>query len=99
GRIPVAARRVASAQLIGLQLVAAAVLQEEHAQALFRQAAELLRAGDEDAERHQAYGAADRSRVLLRRVPRGDVPGFMPEHPGQLRFVVEKREDAARDVD
>ena len=40
-----------------------------------------------------------RARVLLRRVPRGDVRDLMAQHAGQLRLVVEIRQDAARDVD
>ena len=38
-------------------------------------------------------------RVLLHRMPRGDVADLVAEHAGQLRLVVEKRQDAARDVD
>ena len=38
-------------------------------------------------------------RVGLRRVARGDVADLVTEHAGQLGFVVEIREDAARHVD
>ena len=40
-----------------------------------------------------------RARVLLRRVPRGHMGDLMAQHAGQLRLVVEIRQDAARDVD
>ena len=42
--------------------------------------------------------AAD-SRVLPHRVPSGHVADLVPEHAGQLRLVVQVRQDAARDVD
>jgi len=84
--------------LIGLQLVSAAVLQEQHAKTLFRELSEWACAGNEDAERNQSDRSTDGTRVLLRRVPCGHVPGLMPEHTGELRFVVEEWKDAARDV-
>ncbi len=98
-RIPVRARGVPRAERIGLQLELAAELQEEDAESLFRDLAERPRARDEDAERDEPYRPADRTRVLLRRVARGDVAGFMTQHTSELRFIIEKRQNAARDVD
>ena len=39
------------------------------------------------------------ARVLLRGMTRGDVADLVAEHAGQLRLVVQIRQDAARDVD
>jgi hypothetical protein len=85
--------------LIGLQLELATELQEQDAQSLFGKAAELLRTGDEDTERDEANRAADRAGVLLRRVARGDVTRLVPQHAGELCFIVEERKNAASDVD
>ena len=53
----------------------------------------------EDAADEHAERRAHAARVLLRRVARGDVADLVPEHADELRFVVEIRQDAARDVD
>jgi hypothetical protein len=85
--------------LIGLQLVSAAILQEQHPKPLLGELAEWSCTGHEDPERDEADSSTDGARVLLCRVPGGDVAGFVPEHAGKLRLVVEERKDATRDVD
>ena len=54
-------RGVARAELIGLQLVVAAVLQEQQAERLLRDLAERPRGRHEHAERDEADRAADRA--------------------------------------
>ena len=92
-------RRVVHAELVGLHLVVASVLQEEHAERGFGRALQRLRLGNEDAEQRETDAGAGRLRVLLRRVARRDVTDLVAEHAGQLRLVVEERQDAARQVD
>ena len=53
----------------------------------------------EDTEEGEADACARRLRVLLRGVTRRHVADFVTEHAGQLRLVVEERQDAARQVD
>ena len=85
-------------QLVRLQLVVAAVFQEQHAERLPSRSDRRAARRNEDAQRAERGDAAD-AFVLPRRMPRGDVADLVAEHAGQLRFVVEKRQDAARDVD
>ena len=56
-------------------------------------------AGTKMLEHGEPEAAAGRARVLLRGVPRRDVPDLMAQHAGQLGLVVQIRQDAARDVD
>ena len=97
--IPSGLGRVLHAQPVGLQLVVASVLQEEHAQRGLGGALQRPRLGNEDAEQRETDAGARRLRVLLRRVARRDVTDLVAEHAGKLRLVVEKRQDAARHVD
>ena len=90
---------VSRAELIGLQFVVAAVLQEQQAERLLRDLTERPRRGHEHTKRPERDHAADRPRVLPHRMPRGDVADLVAEHAGQFGLVVEKRQDAARDVD
>ena len=97
--IPSAARRVFGAQRVGLQLVVAPELEKQHAEARLREVAERPHLRHEDAADQHAKRRAHAARVLLRRVARGDVADLVAEHADELRFVVEIRQDAARDVD
>src|SRR5919197_26828 len=76
------------------QIVVAPVLQEHEAKTAFSQLRERPGLRQKDAAEYQSELRAGGSRVLLRRVPRGDVPDFVSEHAGELRFVVEKGHDA-----
>jgi len=98
-RIPARLRGVLHAQAIRFEFVVPSVLEEPRAQAGGGQVAEGPQARYENARQQHADAAARRARVLLRRVPRRDVPHFMAKHASQLRFIAEVREQPARDVD
>ena len=91
GHLPhvvVLAERVAEAEVVGLVLRVASVLQEEHLQSLARQAGELGDVGGDDAadaetERGE-LGLAD----LLHGVTGGHVADLVPQHRGELRLRV-----------
>ena len=97
--IPSGRGGIARAELVGLQLVVAAELEEHQAHGLLGRLAERPRGGHEHAERHQANLPANGARVLLGGVARRHVPDFVPEHARKLRFVFEERQDAAGQVD
>ena len=99
GRIPAGLGGVLDAQPVGLELVVAAVLEEERAEAGVGQIAERGHAGHEDAGQQHAERAAGRARVLLRHVAGGDVAHLVAEHAGELGLVAQVREQPARDVD
>ena len=63
------------------------------------QVAERLHRGHEDADQQHRQRRPGRARVLLRHVPRGDVPHLVAEHAGQLGLVADVREQPAGDVD
>ena len=98
-RIPSTARLIPHAQPVCLQLVVAAILQEKQPQCLFRDLSERACRRDKDAETTEKERSTNCARVLSHRVPRRDVPDLVPEHTGKLRFVIQKRQDPARDVD
>src|SRR5439155_1503910 len=83
GRIPSGARRVFHAQTVGLRLVVAPVFEEEHAEAAFAELRERPCLRHEDGAENQAELGARRSRVLLRRVTRGDVSDLVPDRDGE----------------
>ena len=98
-RIPSLLGRVAHAQPIRFDFVVSAVFQEEDAQRRAAEARERIRRRHEDAEREQAQLSGRLLRVLPHAVARGDVADLVAQDAGQLRLVVEIRQDAARDVD
>ncbi len=98
-RIPPALRGVLRAQRIGLQLVVATEFHEHHAGADFGEIGKRRDLRNEDAADEHAKRRAHAARVLRRRMARRHVTDFVSEDPDQLRFVVQIREDAARDVD
>ena len=98
-RVVAVGQRVPKAELVGLGLVIAAVLEEEDAEPGARDLSVLRDGGrerraDTQAERRQLL-AAD----LLDAVPRGHVSALVPEHGGELRLVGHVGQQAARDED
>src|SRR5262245_19629644 len=90
---------VLDAEPIRLELVVAAVLEEEDAQSGGTKIGEGARARHEDAEDGQPEAGLRLTGVLLRRMTRGDMPDFVAEHTGQLRLVLQIWKDAPGDVD
>jgi hypothetical protein len=99
GGIPTGPCAVFDAERIRLPLVISPVLEEQQAEAALGEAAERTRLGDEDAEQREPDAGARRFRVLLRGMARRHVADLVSEHTRELRFVVEKRHDPAREID
>jgi len=98
-RRPAIRRDVAHAELIGLELGAAAVLEEQQTQRDARRLGEWLRLGHENPEHGEPAAGERLVRCGFRGVPRVDMADFVAEHRGHLRFVAEERHDAARQID
>lgn len=97
--IPAGGGRVADSERVGLRLVVAPVLEHQQPERLFGGAAVATERRREDAGQPESQPGQLLLRDLPRRVSRGDVADFVPEHAGELRLRVEVGEDAARDVD
>ena len=81
------------------QVVAGADDRLALAKAAFAELREGASLRNEDAAEDETELCASRARVLLRGVTGGDVPDLVTEDARELRLIVEKRQDAARDVD
>jgi hypothetical protein len=90
---------VVHAQLVGLGLVVAAVLEEQQSERLLRQPAVALEAVGQHGRHAETEARELLLRDLLRAVAGGDVAHLVAQHARKLRFGVEVSENAARDVD
>ena len=97
--IPAGARHVLHAEAVGLRFVVAAVLQHQQTETALAELRERTRRRHEDAAENEPELRAGRSRVLLRCMTRRDVSDLVAEHAGQLRLVLQERQDAARYID
>ena len=98
-RRPAVRRDVADAELIGLELGAAAVLEEQQTQRDARRLSERLRLGHENPEHGESAAGECLVRCGFRGVTRVDMADLVAEHGRHLRFVAEERHDAARQID
>ena len=84
---------VPEAQLVGLALVVAPELEEQHAQPTAERVAERPQLRHQHGGRHEADLHQLRASDLLHAVPCRDVPDLVPEHGGHLRLAIEVGHD------
>ena len=97
--IPAVRRCVRHAEPIGLELIFAAVLEEQHAERDLRESLKGLRLGHENSENREAAAGQRLARVGRGLMARVDMTDLVAEHGRQLRFVAQERHDAAREID
>ena len=96
-RVVTLIQHVLEAQLIGLRLRVAAVLEKQDAQAAAQEPAELRHRGREDAADAEAEVGQLRAAHLLHAVAGGDVADLVAQYRRHLGFAVHVGEDAAGD--